>query len=83
MKNKDVKYSTGFTAGALLFKETEAIVSNITNATDYINGDEVIDYKIIKFLLICGYIGLVAVAIFFAVKNRKDRLEDKLQDDSH
>ncbi len=44
---------------------------------------EVLDYLIIKFLLICGYIGLVAVAIFFAVKNRKDRLEDKLQDDSH
>ncbi|RCT55120.1 hypothetical protein [Winogradskyella sp. KYW1333] len=44
---------------------------------------EVLDYLIIKFLLICGYIGLVAVAIFFAVKNRKNRLEDKLQDDSH
>ena len=43
---------------------------------------EVLDYLIIKFLLICGYIGLVAVAIFFAVKNRKNRLEDKLQDDS-
>ncbi|MCA0153399.1 hypothetical protein [Winogradskyella vincentii] len=44
---------------------------------------EVLDYLIIKFLLICGFIGLVAVAIFFAVKNRKNRLEDKLQDDSH
>jgi len=44
---------------------------------------EVLDYLIIKFLLICGYIGLVTVAIFFAVKNRKNRLEDKLQDDSH
>jgi len=44
---------------------------------------EVLDYLIIKFLLICGFIGLVAVAIFFAVKNRKKRLEDKLQDDSH
>lgn len=44
---------------------------------------EVLDYLIIKFLLICGYIGLVTFAIFFAVKNRKNRLEDKLQDDSH
>jgi hypothetical protein len=44
---------------------------------------EVLDYLIIKFLLIICFIGLVAVAISFALKNRKNRLEDKLQDDSH
>ena len=44
---------------------------------------EVLDYLIIKFLLIICFIGLVVVAISFAVKNRKNRLEDKLQDDSH
>ena len=44
---------------------------------------EVLDYLIIKFLLITSLIGLIIVALMFALKNRKNRLEDELQDDSH
>ena len=44
---------------------------------------EVLDYLIIKFLLISSLIGLIIVALMFALKNRKNRLGDKLQDDPH
>ncbi|MCA0132239.1 hypothetical protein [Winogradskyella alexanderae] len=43
---------------------------------------DVLDYLIIKFLLISGTIALLVVALYFALRNRKNRLENKFQDDS-
>ncbi|BAO76843.1 hypothetical protein [Winogradskyella sp. PG-2] len=45
----------------------------------------VLDYFIIKALLFSSFILLVFVAVNFALKNytKKNRLEDKIQSDSH
>ncbi len=45
----------------------------------------VLDYLIVKALLFCGFGAIVIISISYAFKNetRKNRLEDKLQDDSH
>lgn len=44
---KRSKYSTAFSAGALLFKESEAIVNSIIDEEAFIRGDETIDYECI------------------------------------
>ena len=46
---------------------------------------DVLDYLIVKALLILSLGALFVVAIIYAVKNEttKNRPEDKLQDDSH
>lgn len=44
---KIIKYNTGFSTGSLLFKESEAIISNIQNADSFLVGDEVIPFNVI------------------------------------
>jgi len=46
---------------------------------------KVLDYFIIKVLLIGGFAILLVISIIYASKNKikKNRPEDKLQDDSH
>ena len=46
---------------------------------------KVLDYFIVKAFLFTNFGGIVIVAISYAIKNdvKKNRLEDKLQDDSH
>lgn len=46
---------------------------------------EILDYFIVKALLISSFVILVIIAITYALKNdnKKNRLEDKPQDDSH
>lgn len=39
---------------------------------------DVLDYLIIKFLIISGTLALLLTAFYFARRNRKNRLEDKL-----
>lgn len=47
MTKKTIKYNTGFSTGSLLFKESEAIISNIQNAGSFLARDEVIPFNII------------------------------------
>lgn len=47
MTKKTIKYNTGFSTGSLLFKESEAIISNIQNADSFLAGDEVIPFNVI------------------------------------
>ena len=44
MPPKKNKYSTAFSAGSLLLKESEAIVNNINDAQAFMMGDEDVDY---------------------------------------
>ena len=46
---------------------------------------EILNYFIVKALLLTCFVGLFIVAIRFALKNedKKNRPEDELQDDSH
>ena len=45
---------------------------------------EVLHYFIIKALLCIIFVALLVIAFRYAIKNdKKNRLEDKLQDDSH
>ncbi|UOK42523.1 MULTISPECIES: BrxA family protein [Flavobacterium] len=47
MLDEKIKYSTAFTAGALLSRETEAFVMAINNIDDFLEGYETIDFNII------------------------------------
>lgn len=47
MTKKIIKYNTGFSTGSLLFKESEAIISNIQDADSFLAGDEVIPFNVI------------------------------------
>ncbi|GAQ49327.1 TPA: BrxA family protein [Flavobacterium psychrophilum] len=42
-----IKYSTAFTAGALLTRETEAFISAISNIENFLEGNEIVDFDII------------------------------------
>lgn len=44
---KTIKYSTGFSAGALLFKESDAVISQIQNPEAFLAGDEIIPFHVI------------------------------------
>ena len=44
---KTIKYSTGFSAGALLFKESDAVISQIQNPEAFLAGDEIIPFQVI------------------------------------
>lgn len=43
--NKKNKYSTAFSSGSLLFKESEAIINNISDPESFMKGEEIIDYS--------------------------------------
>lgn len=45
--NKKNKYSTAFSSGSLLFKESDAIINNISNPESFMKGEENIDFSII------------------------------------
>lgn len=47
MVDVKIKYSTAFTAGALLTRETEAFISAINNIDDFLEGNETIDFNVI------------------------------------
>lgn len=47
MVDVKLKYSTAFTAGALLTRETEAFISAINNIDDFLEGKETIDLNVI------------------------------------
>lgn len=47
MPTKKNKYSTAFSAGSLLFKESEAIINNIQDPDAFIRGEEKIDYRVV------------------------------------
>lgn len=47
MVDEKIKYSTAFTAGALLLRETEAFVIAINNIDDFLDGNEIIDFNVI------------------------------------
>lgn len=47
MVDEKIKYSTAFTAGALLSRETEVFIRSINNIDDFLEGIEIIDYNII------------------------------------
>ncbi|MEZ7500442.1 DUF1819 family protein [Flavobacterium sp. Arc3] len=47
MIDDKIKYSTAFTAGALLTRETEAIIGSIINIEDFIVGKETVNYTVI------------------------------------
>lgn len=47
MKNSKVRYKTGFSSGALLFKDSDAIISNISDFDLFIKGEESIDLTIV------------------------------------
>lgn len=47
MVDVKLKYSTAFTAGALLIRETEAFISAINNIDDFLEGKETIDLNVI------------------------------------
>ena len=47
MVDVKIKYSTAFTAGALLTRETEAFISAINNIDDFLEGNEIIDFNVI------------------------------------
>lgn len=44
---KTTKYSTGFSAGALLFKESDAIILQIQNPEAFLAGKEIIPFNVI------------------------------------
>ncbi len=44
---KTIKYSTGFSAGALLFKESDSIVSQIQSPEEFLAGKEIIPFNVI------------------------------------
>jgi len=48
MVDEKIKYSTAFTAGALLLRETEAFITAINNIDDFLEGNETIDYNVIS-----------------------------------
>ncbi len=45
--NKKNKYSTAFSSGSLLFKESDAIINNISDPASFMKGEEIIDYSCI------------------------------------
>lgn len=47
MTNKISKYGTGFSTGALLFKEAEAIINEIHDPAQFMTGQENINYQIV------------------------------------
>lgn len=47
MIDEKIKYSTAFTAGALLSRETEALIGSIINIEEFIQGKEKVDYNVI------------------------------------
>jgi len=47
MNNTINNYSTAFTSGSLLFKESEAFIAEINDASKYMAGDEVVGYNFI------------------------------------
>jgi len=48
MNNRDSKrYSTAFTAGALLLRETDIAVASLRDFKDFMNGDEVLDVMVL------------------------------------
>ena len=47
MAAEKIKYSTAFTSGALLLRETEAFISAINNTKDFLDGKENIDFNVI------------------------------------
>ena len=47
MNNTINNYSTAFTSGSLLFKESEAFIAEINDASKYMAGDEVVGYNCI------------------------------------
>jgi hypothetical protein len=47
MAVEKIKYSTAFTSGALLLRETEAFISAINNTKDFLYGNENIDFNVI------------------------------------
>ncbi|WP_348800044.1 BrxA family protein [Flavobacterium adhaerens] len=47
MVDVKIKYSTAFTAGALLTRETEAFISAINNIDNFLEGNETIDFNVI------------------------------------
>ena len=47
MIEEKIKYSTAFTAGALLLRETEAFITAINNAKDFLDGKENINFNVI------------------------------------
>ena len=47
MTKKTIKYNTGFNVGSLLFKESEAIISNIQDVDSFLAGEELIPYDVI------------------------------------
>lgn len=47
MVDQKIKYSTAFTAGALLLRETEAYISVINSMKDFYDGNESIDHNVI------------------------------------
>lgn len=47
MVDVKIKYSTAFTAGALLTRETEAFISAINNIDDFLERNETIDFNVI------------------------------------
>lgn len=47
MIDEKIKYSTAFTAGALLSRETEALIGSIINIEEFIQGRETVDYTVI------------------------------------
>lgn len=47
MVEKVNKYSTSFTAGALLFKEADIYIANIQNGEQYMKGNEEVDMQVL------------------------------------
>lgn len=47
MIKKTIKYSTGFSAGALLFKESDAIILQIQSPEAFLAGTEIIPFNVI------------------------------------
>lgn len=47
MIKKTIKYNTGFSAGALLFKESDAIISQIQSPDAFLAGTEIIPFNVI------------------------------------
>lgn len=45
--NKKNKYSTAFSSGSLLFKESDAIINNISDPESFMKGEKIIDYSCI------------------------------------
>jgi hypothetical protein len=47
MTEQKIKYSTAFTSGALLLRETEAFISAISDTTKFLDGKENVDFNVI------------------------------------